>query len=78
MAPVTVTKYFKVVGAELLDDGNIRHLAREVADYQGTPLDATTAGGVEYTTTPDKEQPRGTIVKVTKTTNVTFTPNPTS
>jgi hypothetical protein len=74
----TVTKYYKVVGSELLDDGaTVRHKLKPVTDFTG----ATFSGDVMpdiYDTPAAQEQPRGTIVKVVVNTTRQLTLNPTS
>ncbi len=79
----TTTSYYKVVGTMLLPGGAmVRHFLEVVADYLGTPLpdgegsDPTRVDS--YDIPIANEQPRGTIVKIARTTNKTVTLNPTS
>jgi hypothetical protein len=79
--PQTVdTVYWKVTGAQIEEDGSVTHLLKEVADFQGTPVDAALARRFTYNLPAAQEKPRGTIVKIETTTNVTrqITINPTS
>lgn len=78
MAATTDTKYFKVLGSDLEDDGTFTHHLRQVADFQGTPFTDDSAARFNHNTA--QEIPRGTIVKIAVTTNIqrAVTLNPTS
>lgn len=84
MAPVTVSKYFRIVSTEEIeqeegdtDPPRVRHTGREVADHLGTRLRRPP----EYITRDvlkSNALAHGTIVKQAITTNEVFTVNPTS
>jgi hypothetical protein len=80
--PQTVdSAYWKVVGVQLEDDGTVTHLLKQVADFTGAPMpDPSMARRFTYNTPAAQEKPRGTIVKIDTTTNVTktVTINPTA
>lgn len=78
MAPVTVTRYYKIVGVEEQPDTSLTYSLREVADFQGTPSPMAAITTTYQTQPGANELPRGTIVKEVVTTNRQITVNPTS
>jgi hypothetical protein len=74
------SRYWRVTGSNLEDDGSFTVNLVEVADYQGNP--ATAQPPTRRTVNRPQDPPRGTILKVTETiskvTDRTITVNPTS
>lgn len=79
MAVEQMVKYFKVTGSRLINDDTVMIWARQVADYTGADLPAGQIPVEEQVMQPlAKDQPRGTIVKVTYFSGKTILVNPQS
>lgn len=75
MPTISKTRYYKVVGHQEQPDGDVVHYLRQVTDFTGATFEMM-AGYETHVTSAATEQPRGTIVKIADTREITL--NPTS
>jgi hypothetical protein len=77
MAPIVTTSYWKITGVEERPDDSLAYTLRQVADFEGTPIELGALTAEHETAPGEPELSRGTILKIVTSVNREVTVNPT-